>query len=208
MNSLTYIAVLLSIISLPAVLFTAFWMFVIKRGWGSKWLLATSITAVLLILPIVLSLGAQDNSILFGLTGMTILGGVGFYFWLRTSPISDVLIGKSQNTKNNISSFSEDERNNLNQSAKLVVKDIFLTGFAPLIPLIIGFTILLLSRNAHSNVVESIAFFVMGFTGIVKIVIRSKQVSSELDSSKTKMISNILVALFAWSLALHVLLDK
>ena len=206
MNPLTYIATLLSLICLPAVLFTAFWMFVIKRGWGSKWLLATSLTIVLSTLAIVLSLGVQDNSMLLLLLGTTILGGIGFYFWLRTSPISDALIGRTQNTQNNFSSLNEDEKNNRKQSAKLVVKDIFLTGFVPLIPIIIG--VIILSRSTHSDIARSLALFVMGFTGILKIVLRPKQISSELYSSKSKTIGGILIALFAWSLALYGLFNK
>src|SRR5215210_1853938 len=112
MDPLTYIVVLFSLICLPAIVFMVFWLFIIKRGWGSKWLLATSFTVVLSILAIVLSLGVQDNSMLLLLLSTTILGGVGFYFSLRTSPMADALIGRTKNVQNNFASLSEDEKNN------------------------------------------------------------------------------------------------
>ena len=86
MNSITYIVVLLSLICLPAVLITAAWLFIIKRGWGSKWLVSSLIAFGLASVVVTLSLGTQDNSILLMGLGMSVLSGIGFYVFLRTFP--------------------------------------------------------------------------------------------------------------------------
>jgi hypothetical protein len=180
-------------------------MFVIKRGWGSKWLLATSLTVVLSILVIVLSLGAQDNSFLFMGLGTTIIGGIGFYFWLKVSPISSALIGNPQHVQSDFSSLSEDEKNRRKQSAKLAIRDIIFRGFVHNIPIIIGIAIILLFRN---SIATSLGLFVMGFTGIFRIVLRPKHISPELYFTKSKMIGNVLITLFAWSLAVYGLFNR
>jgi len=101
MSPLIYIVALCTITVLPGVLFGVFWWYVIKRGWGSRWLLAISLTVLLSFLFIVISLAAQETSILFLGVSLSILGGILFYLYLRISPLSDALIGKSQSMQKN-----------------------------------------------------------------------------------------------------------
>jgi hypothetical protein len=189
-------------------LFTGIWLFLIKRGWGSKWLLASSITVILSIVVVALWLGTQDNTILFMGLAMSVLSGIGFFIFLRTSPISGALIGQTQNSQNDFLSLSDDEKDNRKQSAKLAIKDIIFIGFVQNIPIIIGIAIILIFRDSKSGITTSLGLFVMGFTGILRIVLRPKHISSEIYSSKSKVLGNALVTLFAWSLAVYGLFGK
>jgi hypothetical protein len=96
MNPWVSIVAICSITILPGILFGVYWWYVIKRGWGSRWLLAISITIFMSLIFTVISLAAQEPSILFLGLGVSILGGGLLYLYLRTSPLSDTLIGKSQ----------------------------------------------------------------------------------------------------------------
>ena len=211
MNPLIYIIVLISIISIPAVLITAVWLFVIKRGWGSKWLVSSLLIAFgLAALVVVLWFGTQDNSILFMGLGMSALSGIGFYFFLRTSPaqISEAFTGQNQNAINSWSSLSSDEEQERTKSAKIAVKDGLLKMFLQYIPIIIGLAIILLFRSSIPETAPSLGLFIMGFTGILRIILRSKYISSELYSSKSKIAGNVFITLFAWSLAVYGLFNR
>ena len=122
---------------------------------------------------------------------------------LKNFPISDILTGKNQNMQSQMAALSEKEINSQKESAKLAVRDIILIGFLQNLPLIIGVAILILNRDAQSYIITSIALFIMGITGILRVVLRPKHVLLELKHSKGKMIGNILVTVFAWSLALY-----
>jgi hypothetical protein len=69
--------------------------------------------------------------------------------------------------------------------------------------LVIGIAIILFSRGTASKVTLSLAAFIMGFTGIFRIIFHPKHVPSELYSSKSRMVGDILVTILAWSLALY-----
>ena len=208
MNSLTYIVALLSFIFLPAILFAVFWLYVLKRGWGSKWLLAFSLTLCLSLINIVIWLGVHDNLILMMGLGVTVFGGVGFYVWLKNSPVSSALITNAQQAQSNLAPLSEEESENLTQSRKLMIKDALAKSSIQNIPIIIGVGILFLLKDSRSNIVTSLTFFIFGFTGILRIVLPSKEVISGLYSSKGKLISGILITMFAWGIALYALITK
>ena len=210
MDPLSYIVTLLSLICLPAVLITAIWLFIIKRGWGSKWLVSFLIAFGLASLVVVLWLGTHDNSILFMGLGMSVLSGIGFYAFLRTSPtqISEALTGQNRNNIYSWSSLSNDEKQEHTNFAKVAIKDGLLTMFLQYIPIIIGFAIILLFRSSIPKVATSLGLFIMGFTGILRIVLRSKHISSELYSSKSKIVSNVFITLFAWGLAVYGLFNR
>jgi hypothetical protein len=208
MESLNYIISIFALILVPAGLFTALWLYVIRRGWGSRWLLSTLVTGFMLLLFIVMSLVAQEQSILFIGFGTSVLSGILFYVSFGASPMSNVLIGKNQKMQSNWASLSEEERTTRKQLIKLAIRDIILTSFIQYIPLVIGIAIILFSRGTASKVTISLAIFIMGFTGILRIVFRPKHVPSALYSSKSKIIGNILVTVFAWSLALYNLFSR
>ncbi len=210
MNPLSYIVALLSLICLPAVLITAVWLFIIKRGWGSKWLVSSLIGFGLASLVVVLWLGTQDSLILFMGLGMSVLSGVGFYVFLRTSPpqISDALTGQNRNNINSWSSLSNDEKKERTKSATLAIKDGLFMMFLQYIPIIIGFAIILVFKSSMPKIALSLGLFVMGFTGILRIVLRPKYVSLELSSPKSKLISNIFITVFAWGLAVYGLFNR
>ena len=208
MNSLTYIVALLSFIFLPAILFAVFWLYVLKRGWGSKWLLAFSLTLCLSLINIVIWLGVHDNLILMMGLGVTVFGGVGFYVWLKNSPVSSALITNAQQAQSNLAPLSEEESENLTQSRKLMIKDALAKSSIQNIPIIIGVGIFFLLKDSRSNIVTSLTFFIFGFTGILRIVLPSKEVISGLYSSKGKLISGILITMFAWGIALYALITK
>ena len=208
MNSLTYIAVLLSFIFLPAVLFAAFWLYVLKRGWGSKWLLAFLLTFCLSLINIVIWLGVHDNLILTAGLGVTLFGGIVFYIWLKNSPISSAIITNAQQAQNNLVPLSKEESENLTRSRKLMVKDVLAKSSVQNIPIIIGVGVLFLLKDSRSSIVTSLTFFIFGFTGILRIVLPSKEVVSGLYSSKSKLISGVLITIFAWGIALYALTNK
>jgi hypothetical protein len=208
MDSLTYIVALCALVLVPAGLFTALWLYVIRRGWGSRWLLTTLVTVFMSLLFIVLSLVTQERSILFLGLGTSVLGGILFYVSFGTSPIFNVLIGKNQKMQSSWVSLHEEERTIRKQSTKLAIRDILLTSFIQYMPLAIGLAIILLSRGTASKITISLAIFIMGFTGILRIVLRPKHVPSAVYSSKSKMIGNILITVFAWSLALYILFSR
>jgi hypothetical protein len=208
MNPMTYIVALCSLILVPAGLFTALWLYVIRRGWGSRWLLATLVTVFMSLLFIVISLAVQERPILFLGVGTSVVSGILFYVSFESSPISNVLAGKNQKMQSNWASLSEEERTIRKQSIILAIRDMLLTSVIQYIPLFIGLAIILLSRGTASKVTLSLAVFIMGFTGILRIVFRPKHVPSALYSSKSKMIGNILVTVFAWSLALYNLFSR
>ena len=210
MNSLSYIVALLSLICLPAVLIAVVWLFVIKRGWGSKWLVSSLIAFGLAALVVVLWFGTHDTMILFMGLGMSVLSGIGFYVFLRTSPpqISDALTGQNRNNINSWSSLSNDEKKERTKSATLAIKDGLFTMFLQYVPIIIGFAIILVFRSSMPQIAPSLGLFVMGFTGILRIVLRPKYVSLELSSPKSKLISNIFITVFAWGLAVYGLFNR
>ncbi len=210
MNPLSYIVALLSLICLPAVLITAVWLFIIKCGWGSKWLVSSLMAFGLASLVVALWLGTQDNLILFTGLGMSVLSGVGFYVFLRTSPpqISDALTGQNRNNLNSWSSLSNDKKKESTKFATLAIKDGLFKMFLQYIPIIIGFAIILVFRSSVPKIALSLGFFIMGFTGILRIVLRPKYVSLELSSPKSKLISNIIITVFAWGLAVYGLFNR
>jgi hypothetical protein len=203
MDTWISVVVLCLITVLPGVLFAVFWWYIIKRGWGSRWLLAISITVFLSLISIVISLAAQEMSILFLGVGFSVLGGVLFYLFLKNSPLSDALIGKGQNLKSSPTIISEEERNSHKESAKLAIKDTLTIGFLQTLPLIIGLAIIVFSNDYRSDIMTSVGLFVMGFYGVLRITLRPKHVPAELYVSKGKIIGNIFVTVFAWSLALY-----
>ena len=196
-------ATLCLFIFLATALYVFFLFYIIRSGWGSRWLLATSVTIFMLLIFIPLWLTVQEDLFLFIGLGFSVLSGIAFYIYLRTSPISDILTGKNQNMQSQWATLSERERNSRKESTKLAVRDIFLIGFLQNLPLIIGVAILILNRDAQSYIITSIALFIIGVTGILRVVLRPKHVLLELKHSKGKMIGNILVTVFAWSLALY-----
>ncbi len=205
MNPLSYIAVLLFVIFLPAVFITAVWLFIIKRGWGSKWLVSSLFPFALASIVIILWLGNKDNSTLYMGLGVSVLSGIGFYVFLRTSPphISQAFTGQNQNAINSWSSLSSDEKQERTKSANIAIKDGLLKMFLQYIPIIIGLAIILLFRSSIPEIAPSLGLFVMGFTGILRIILRPKYISSELYSSKSKIVGNVFITLFAWGLAVY-----
>jgi hypothetical protein len=199
----TVIITLCLLVLLPGVLFGVFWYSIVKRGWGSRWLLASSIVILLSLLVIILWWSTRDTSILVTGLVFSLLSGIVFFVYLKISPHSNALIGQNQQTQINWSSLSEEERNTHKQSAKLMIKDILLARFIQYIPLLIGIIILVLSRGTPSKVVTSLAVFIMGFTGILRIVLRPQHPSFRRYSSKRGTIGDILVTVFAWGLALY-----
>ena len=203
MNPWISFVVVCLITVLPGVLFAVFWWYIIKRGWGSRWLLAISITVFLSLVSIVISLAAQELSILVLGVGFSVLGGVLFYIFLKNSPISDALIGKDQNVQSNPTIVSEEEKDSRKESAKLAIRETLTIGFLQTLPLIVGLAITVFSNDSKSDIMTSVGLFVMGFYGVLRITLRPRHVPVELYVSKGKIIGNIFVTMFAWSLALY-----
>jgi hypothetical protein len=206
MNSLNYFVAICAVIVLPATLLGAFWWYIMKRGWASKWLLATSITVFMSLLFIVLSLAAEENSLLFIGLGVSVLGGIGFYVYLRTSPMGDILIGQNQQMQSEWESLSDEERSARKQSARLTIRDVIVVRLLQYIPTIIIVVILLFSRGAPSKATTTLIAFIFGFTGILRIVLRPKHPAFQLYAPKSGMIGDILLTVLAWGVALYNLL--
>jgi hypothetical protein len=208
MDSWIYVIALCLFTVLPGVLFAVFWWYMIKRGWGSRWLLAVSITILVSLMFIIISLAAQEKSILFLGVAVSVLGGILFYIYLRTSPLSDALIGKHQIIQSNPTALNEEEKNSRKDLTKVAVKKAVTFGFLQILPLIIGLAILVLSNGSKSEAMTSLALFVMGFYGILSITLRPKYGPANSHPSKGKLISGILITAFAWSLALYSLVKQ
>ena len=90
----------------------------------------------------------------------------------------------------------------------MAVRSILLKMFLQYIPIIIGLAIILLFRSSIPEIAPSLGLFVMGFTGILRIILRPKYISSELYSSKSKIVGNVFITLFAWGLAVYGLFNR
>lgn len=90
----------------------------------------------------------------------------------------------------------------------LILKDIVIKEFIQNTPTFIGIGTILISIYLKSNTTQSLGFFIIGFTGILRMILHSRYIPSEYYLSTKMTISNVLLTLFAWGFSIYSLFSK